>query len=214
MHQALYTVIQLHKNSKASNTADDTLKSITYKLLHILYLLQIGSIPFSINGNSLPLRSMVCSFCQLFNNLLPLLLGNRSCGKGFPQQTVHHQIRITADWRSKMGIILGRQAKMPQIFCCIASLLHRTQGHGAYNLLCRASCDFLQYCLQILWLNTAVMGSANMQTKGAQQSIQCCNLGFIWIFVDTVDKRLLAAAHMLSHSFIGSQHTLLYNGFT
>ena len=25
---------------------------------------------------------------------------------------------------------------------------------------------------------------------------------------------LLAAAHMLSHSFIGSQHTLLHNGFT
>ena len=113
-----------------------------------------------------------------------------------------------------MGIILGRQAKMPQIFCCIASLLHRAQSHGAHNLLCWASRDFLQYCLQILWLNTAVMGSTNMQAKGAQQSIQSCNLGFLWIFVDTIDKRLLAAAHMLSHSFIGSQHTLLDNGFT
>ena len=214
MHQALYTVIQLHKNSKASNTADDTLKGITYKLLHILYLLQIGSIPLSINGNSLPLRGMVCSFCQLLNNLLPLLLGNRACGKRFPQQAVHHQIRITADWRSKMGIILGSQAKMSQIFCCIAGLLHGAQSHGAYNLLCRASCDFLQYCLQILWLNTAVMGSANMQTKSSQQSIQCCNLGFLGIFVDTVDKRLLATTHMLSHSFISSQHTLLYNRFT
>ena len=212
MHQPLHTVVQLHEKAEAGNAADDALKGITHKLLHVLHLLEVSGITLCIYRDALPLGGMVCPLCQLLHNLFPLVLRDGACLKGLPQQAVHHQVRIAADWRGKVGIILCCQSEVPQVFRRVPCLLHGAQGNSADDFFRRASGNLFQCHLQVLRPDAAVSSRSQVQPEGIQKPVQCRDLAFLRLLMDAVNKRLLAAAHVLSHGLIGSQHALLNDG--
>ena len=90
VNQSLYAVIQLHKEAKAGNTADNSFEGVPHELLHVFYLLEVGGVPLRRYCHPFPLGSMLRHFWQLLNQLLPPGLWNAPCGKALPKESVYY----------------------------------------------------------------------------------------------------------------------------
>ena len=129
MDQALHRIGKFHIQSPAGDTGDHTLVFLSDVLLHIFYLLQLIRLPLCLIGTALHLGIMLS---HLRKNI-PVVL-HSLCLQASPQllldNAVNLQIRISADRRSKMTVILTCQSEMSGAFRAVFRLLHAPQGEG------------------------------------------------------------------------------------
>ena len=129
------------------------------------------------------------------------------------QNAVDQQVRITADGRSEMTVILCRQTEMAYVFRLVHRLAHAAQGHGVYQPFFRPLFHFRQSVLHILGPHLAVFGNAQLHVKALQQFCQPFHLIFRRNFVDPVHTRPLEHSQMPGHGLVGRQHKFFDDGF-
>ena len=111
-------------------------------LFHIFYLLQLIRLPLCLIGTALHLGRM---FRHLRQNLTIMLyaLFLQTSPQLFLDNTMDLQIRITADRRSKMTVILTGQSKMSGTLRAVFCLFHAAQGQSGDHRLFGSSLNLL-----------------------------------------------------------------------
>ena len=127
MHKTLNRVFQLDKHTEFGDTADNTVKHMPDKALHILRLFHIVYFPLRIHCIAFPLTCLISGSLTPQLILLHALDIITGCKDITPQHSVNYQIRITPNRRSKMQIIFQCQTEMPDTAVIIACLLHSPQ---------------------------------------------------------------------------------------
>ena len=131
------------------------------------------------------------------------------------EQTVYHHIRIAADGRGEMGIVIESQTIVPHVMHGVACLLHGADGDGFNQVLLLLALDVVQQVVDGL-------GDVGLCTAGTQlvaetgdelcQVVQLLRVGEV---VNTVWQHFgfLAfghAAYLFGYGAVGKQHELLY----
>ena len=139
-HQSFaFMLYCFHPKSKAGNTTDHPFKFFSQIILHVLYLLVFIGSSFRFHRRPFPFTAMLAFFFQFFirmNRLFSIHL----------QNTMHHHIRIAADRRSKMTIMLKAQSIMADIFCSVFCFCHCADTQLFQHMLFR----FAMYIFQQL----------------------------------------------------------------
>ena len=142
MDQSFHGIGQFHIQPPPGDTGDHTLVFLSDVLLHIFYLLQLIRLPLCLIGTALHLGRMLSHLRQN----IPVVL-HSLCLQASPQllldNAVDLQIRIAADRRSKMTVILTCQSKMSGTFRAVFRLLHAPQGQSGDHRLFGSSLDLL-----------------------------------------------------------------------
>ena len=63
------------------------------------------------------------------------------------------QIRVSADWRGEMAVILAGQPEMSGTFCRVSCLFHLAEHHLTNQCLIRLAFNLIEYFLQFLWMS-------------------------------------------------------------
>ena len=121
MDQTFNTIIKSNKYTETCDACDMGIKWFPYERNHIFCHLQIIDISFSLCCILLCFRTMVAGsyqeICLRFELILLELLAQ--C---LADQPVNHEVRISADRRSEMGIALACDTEMAGIFRLVACL--------------------------------------------------------------------------------------------
>ena len=142
MDQTLHGIGQFHIQSPVGDTGDHTFVFLSDVLFHIFYLLQLIRLPLCLIGTALHLGRM---FRHLRQNLTIMLyaLFLQTSPQLFLDNTMDLQIRITADRRSKMTVILTGQSKMSGTLRAVFCLFHAAQGQSGDHRLFGSSLNLL-----------------------------------------------------------------------
>ena len=209
MHQALNTVLQLNEHTKGRYAGNNAVKFFADMVCHIFAHLEVNGCTLRIRRRTLTNRRMVSNNVQLIAQLFGICF--LQCGLCHPgaQQAMHNQVRITADWRGKVRIILRRQAKVSDIIRLINSLLHGAQRYRSYQAFFRTAGDFLHGLLNILRLRFFLGNKLNIEV--CQQLGELLHFFLAWNIMHAVDERPVLIKHVLRNCFVGRQHELLDN---
>ena len=141
-NHSFHRVVKFYINSPRRDTADNSLIHFSDMSLHIFYLFHFIHFTLCLISKTLTVAASLCNSRQ--NGFI---MGNSLWGMSIPQilfnNSMNLQIRITADWWSKVTVILSRQTKMSGVYRCILCPLHRTQSQTAQKSLFLCSFDFL-----------------------------------------------------------------------
>ena len=142
MDQPFHGIGQFHIQPPTGDTGDHTLVFLSDMLFHIFYLLQLIRLPLCLIGTALHLGRML----SYLRKNIPVVL-HSLCLQASPQllldNAVDLQIRIAADRRSKMTVILTCQSKMSGAFRAVFRLLHVPQGQSGDHRLFGSSLNLL-----------------------------------------------------------------------
>ena len=134
MDQPFHGIGQFHIQSPTGDTGDHTLVFLSDVLFHIFYLLQLICLPLCLIGTALHLGRML----SYLRKNIPVVL-HSLCLQASPQllldNAVDLQIRIAANRRSKMTVILTCQSEMSGTFRAVFRLLHAPQGQSGDHRL-------------------------------------------------------------------------------
>ena len=129
----------------------------------------------------------------------------------FTQQTMNNQIRITSDGRGEVSIELRRQTKVTNVFSLVHRLLHRAQCNGAYQSFFRSTCHRLYCTLNFRRVHFFLYFEFHVEV--GKKLCQLLHFIFCRNVVDTVNERPFLLEHVLSNSFVCSQHKFFNNRF-
>ena len=102
---------------------------VAYALRHKLHSLILYGVALSVGSNLLHLARVFAQF------LVMLLVGRTSALLITRQQTVNHRVRIAADRRCEVRVIVERQTEVTRVVDGVFSLHHRTQRHRLNEVL-------------------------------------------------------------------------------
>ena len=193
----------------AGNTADVGIEFFTKLVAHEFYHLVFDTVTLRILCYLLHFRTMFAKF------LIMLLIGASATFCIFGKQTMNHCVRITADRRRKVGVILEGKSEVSDVVNRVLRFHHGTEcyhldevvfwftftvGHQFVEASCRSALG--TFCFHLI---------AELNYEFAQ-SFQ---LLWVWIIMDTIRQSLrlltfLCLADALCHRAVGKEHEFLY----
>ena len=206
MNHALNRIRQLHIHAPGCNAGNNAFKSLTDTLLHIFYFFQLICLalclfcpPFHFTGLLSHLRQdRLVVLLFLFRHTTAQIVFNNA---------VDLQIRVTADRRCKMTVILCGQSKMPETVYGIFCLFHRSQRKAADHCLLRRTGYLCQKLLQLLWMNI-ITCTMYRKSKICNKRRQFFHTLCIRRLMRPIDKRQLLPEIILRHCLICYKHKI------
>ena len=204
MHKPFNAVFQGHKQTERRNSRNVRRKSFPNKRLHIFRFFQIVRVSFRFNGNAFAHTCMLRGFRQesqlrgghFFSILVPLCIG--------PNEAMDHQVGVTTDRRSEMGITGRGQSEMAGIDGRIARLLHGPQGNGLHNLLRLRPFSERQKALK--FGRFGIGRTRYGQVKNRQNRLHQLNAITVGNLMDSKNRRITAAFQISRNSFVRNKH--------
>ena len=138
MHHALNGIRQLDIHAPGRNAGYNAFKHFPDMRFHVFGLFQLVCLPLCLVCPAFHFTGLLCSPGQKLFVMLALLFIHPPA-QAVLDNAVNLQIRITADWRCEMAVILCSQPEMAQAFRRIFRTLHGTQRQAAYQVFLRRS---------------------------------------------------------------------------
>ena len=214
MHKSLNAVLKFDEDTEGRNAADNPLERLTDELRHILDLLHIRRLALCLDGDALTRGGVFRRVRQHRAQPLPLLRVNMPRRKGLAQESVHKEIGIAADGRSKMRVVACGEPEMSEALRRIARLLHGAQRNRADDALLGRALHTVEDSLNVARAHLSILIDVQPQSKCGEKTLKALDLLGVRRLVHAVDKRLLLQLHVARNRLIRDEHTLLDDGLT
>ena len=199
--------LDFHVNAPFRQATDVPVEHPADLVLHEFHHLIFDGGSFGIGGNLLPYRAV---FAAIF--VIEFVLGGRAVHI-HRQQPMDHDVGITADGRSKVGIERESQSIVSYVVCGVARPGHAAQGQQLQCILLRLALGFLHQCVERRSCLLRIRGIAQFMTEILGEAAQAVEFLGIRVLVDSVNEgRILGLAFLggiLRHATVGQQHEFL-----
>ena len=207
--EAFDGVGQLDEEAERGDGTDDAFDNLADMILHILGLLHVFAGKFGVGRGTFTDARLFCVIVHA------LVVGEPVTFRIFvhvlPQHAMDDQIRIAADRRREMEIVLLRQAEVSKAAPIVSCLLHAPEhGHGENRVLGRIF-QTAEIALNGFRRNVALIGEGMIEYVA--DALEVLELARLRCFMDTVDAGDILCVHQFGNRYVGCDHAVFDHAF-
>ena len=208
-HAFALVLVDFHVDAPLGHARDDAFVHVSDAFAHKLYLLVLDRGAFGACGGLFHGGAMVAQFFVLVG------LGGAPSGFVAGEEAVHHQVGITADGRGEMGVIVKRQAVVPDVMDGVAGFLHGAERYRLDEVLLFLARHVAEQAVERARHFGLASPRAYLVAEAGDELVQVFQLHRVGQVVDTVGEyfRLLVFGHfadVFRHGAVCQQHEFLY----
>ena len=201
-HAFAVVLIDLAVDTVARHATDVSIVDIANLVAHKLHHFIFYGVAFSILRYLFHVRAV---FAEI---LIVLLVGRAAALLVFSKQTVYHRVRITADRRCEVSVVVEAQAEVTDVMCGVLCFHHCAQCHTLHKFALALALHVVHKFVDTLYHSLTCTIGLDLQAERDDKLAQCLHLLRVRIVVYTVWEclSLLAAWHFaytLGNSLVG-----------
>ena len=211
-HQTFaHVVLQLNIEAPFRHSAHLTFEYLAKSVLEILGLLVLDRRALGLCSQLFHVAAVLAVFL-----ILSLYHASASIVEIAVEQTVHHRIRIAADRRGKMRVVVEGKSVVTDVLGRIDRLCHRSDGKSREQVLLRTVVNILHQLVDALCHCLVVAHCLYLVAEARSHACKAHHLLLCRLVMHSIDEGLglladavHSLAYRLCHSSVGKQHELL-----